>query len=200
MRDFSSSDFGLDRADQKFRDDLFTVPRSSADDNCEHITLNASLNDDGSIEGTQTHKYAGDRAAGLRENILEAEAYQIREFIERMANISFRAATVIQHKVDDLSDPDKPLVIEYRFKAPGFGKVVGKEIVIDQALPLLRLGSSFATLETRRTPLQISSDFNSRFHGTLRIPPGAKPVTIPSSFSIETDFGSYHLSFAELDN
>jgi hypothetical protein len=141
--------------------------------------------------------YNGDRAASLRTSLLGAEAYQVRDFVERLANFSYRAAAVSYHNVENVDDVQKPLSIEYAFGAPNFARVRGKEILIDQALPPLQLGASLATLEVRETPLHISRELNIFFHAVLELPSGASFVAIPSALELDTEFGSYSLWFAE---
>ncbi|MFQ5790936.1 MAG: DUF3857 domain-containing protein, partial [Acidobacteriota bacterium] len=155
LQDSSSSDFGLSQTERDLYPGPFTIPCFPISDNREHRTLNALIGEDGSIEGTQAQEYVGDGGATLRASLMAAEAYRIRDFIERMANISFRAAALTFHNVRNLSDPEKPLTIEYTFRAPNFARVVGKEMLLDQWLSPLRLGARFATLDARKSPLQI---------------------------------------------
>ncbi len=226
LQDFSSSDFGLGERKKKFfssngvqrpvkvqyrwqgvrdsnnherRRNLLTLPSLPSVNNCEQRSLNASIARDGSIEGTQAHEYTGDGGAALRNSMVTAQAYEITHFIETMANASFRAAALTDHKVVNLSDSEKPLLVEYGFRAPKFARVVGKEMVLDQWLPLLRFGARFASLEARKSPLQISGDSSLRFQAVLKLPSGAKAGTIPSPVGLESDFGFYHLRVAELD-
>jgi tetratricopeptide (TPR) repeat protein len=201
LQDFAAADFGVGEAHSiNFLREQLTIPGFSRDDNCEKRTLQATIGGDGSVEGTQVHQYAGDRAAVLRTGLLEAEEYQIKEFIARMANASFRAASVASHKTNNLSDAEKPLSVEYAFKAPAFGRISGNEMVLDQLVPASRLGAVLASLETRATPLQIDADFNLSFEGELKLPPGARVVALPSATDLETAFGHYHLRFTEGEN
>jgi tetratricopeptide (TPR) repeat protein len=200
MQDFASADFGLSQHGRDLSREQVTIPTFPTDDNGERRTLDASVSEDGSIEGTQVHSYTGDRAASLRTSFLGAEEYQVREFVERTANMSVRAATLTHYDVSNLSDPEKPLSLEYRFRAPNFGRIIGKEMLLEQVLPRLQLAGHFATLETRKTPLEIDSDINNRFIGMLKLPPGVEVASIPSSLSLETEFGRYHLNFAKTDS
>jgi hypothetical protein len=145
----------------------------------------------------QIREYTGDRGAALRNGLLGAEAYQIRDFVERLANVSYRAAALSYHKVGNLLDPEKALLIEYGFRAPNFGRVTGKDMLIDQPLPLLRLGGSLASLEARKTPQQTNRELNMSFRCVLKLPPGANVETILSPLELETDFGLYHVRFSE---
>ncbi len=199
VQDFSCSDFGLNGRPRKIYGERFSVPRFPTDDNCEKRTLIASVREDGSIEGTQVHDYTGDRAESLRTSLLGAEEYQIREFIERTANLSFRAATLTQHEVRSLSDPEKPLSISYSFRATNFGRITGREMILDQILPRSRPAAYFASLEARKTPLQINREINTRFKGVLELPPGTTVVGLPSSLRQQTKFGYYYLRFSEDD-
>jgi len=200
LEDFSCSDFGLCDRKENLRRKAFAVPRFPMAQNREERALDASVADDGSIQGTQVLHYTGDGGASLRASLMTAEAYQVRDFIEGMANVAFRAASLTYHKVDNLSDPEKPLLIEYGFRAPNFARVVGNEMLLDQWLPPLRLGARFATLGARKTPLQISRDFNTRFRGMLRLPSRAERSAGPPPLDLETDFGFYHLRVAKLDS
>ena len=201
LQDFTVADFGYGVAHSgKFLRERLTIPGFSRDDNCEKRSLQATIGEDGSVEGTQVHQYTGDRAASLRTGLLEAEQYEIKEFIERTANASFRAASLLSHKINNVSDAEKPLSLEYAFKAPAFGRVLGKEIILDQLLPASRLGAILASLESRATPLQIDADFNLSFEGELKLPAGARVVALPSPTDLETAFGHYHLRFTEDEN
>ena len=199
LKDFASSDFGLGGKREKLYEERIALPRFPIADNCEQRTLDARVAENGSIEATQIQEYTGDGAARLREGLVTAEAYQVKEFVERMANASFRAAALTYHKVRNLSDPEKPLGIEYGFRAPNFARVVGNEMLLDQWVPLLRLGARFASLETRKSPLQIETDFNTGVQAVLKIPSGAAVKAIPPPLRLEGDFGSYHLVVVEDD-
>lgn len=197
LQDFTVADFGVGEAHSiNFLREQLTIPGFSRDDNCEKRTLQATVGRDGSVEGTQVHQYTGDRAAVLRTGLLEAEEYQIKEFIERTANASFRAASLLSHKINNVSDAEKPLSLEYAFKAPAFGRISGKEMILDQLVPASRLGAILASLESRVTPLQIDADFNLSFDGELKLPRGASVVALPSATDLETAFGHYRLGFA----
>jgi len=200
LLDFSSEDFALSQRGRKVYGERVSIPTFPTDDNCEKRTLDASIRQDGSIEGIQVHNYTGDRAASLRTSLLGAEEYQIREFIERTANLSFRAATLAHYEVGNLSDAEKPLSVEYSFRAPNFGRIMGKEMLLDQVLPRSRPAAYFASLEARKTRLQINREINTQFKGALKLPPGAKVVGLPSSLRLETDFGHYYLRFVEDGN
>jgi len=200
LQDFCSSDFGLGQKKKKLYGSLLTIPRLPVADNCEQRALTASVLRDGSIEGTQVHEYVGDGGAALRASMITAEAYQIQDFAERMASASFRAAALTSHKVHNLSEPEKPLLIEYGFRAPNFARVVGEKMLLDQWLPLLRLGARFASLEVRKSPLQISRDFNSQFRAVIKVPSGSEVEAVPSPLNLESDFGFYHLRVGKQGN
>lgn len=179
---------------------LLTIPRLPAADNTEKTNLTASIREDGSIEGTQTHEYTGDNAAMLRTGMLEAESYQIREFIERTANASFRGATLSNHNVANLPDPEKPLLVQYGFRGPNFARTTPEGLLLDRALSPLQLGANFATLDSRQTPLQIGRDLNNSFHGELQLPANAKVASAPGLTILETNFGHYCLCITPADN
>jgi tetratricopeptide (TPR) repeat protein len=199
LQDFSSEDFGSGRKRKSFHEGLFTVPRLPIEDNSEQRKLTAAVRDDGTVEGTHIHEFRGDAAASLRDAMVTAQAYQIENFVERMASASYRAAVLKDQKVENLLDVEKPLLVEYVFQAPNFGRVTGEEMVLDQWLPSLRLGATFASLQVRKTPLQINTDLHSRFQAVLEIPSEAKVETVPSPLNLRTDFGFYQLRVGESD-
>ncbi len=199
LDDFSRGDFGLGAKREKLSDKLFSLPRLSIDRNCERRTLIAELRKDGALKGTQTHEFTGDDGASLREAMINAQPYQIKNFIERMANMFYRGAVLADHKVEDLSEPERPLRIQYAFEATNYGRVADEKIVLDQWLPLLQLGSRFASLQTRKTPLHLGSDTHTRFRATLKLPAGTEVEALPSAFRRESDFGFYKLHVSEAE-
>ena len=200
LQDFFSLDSSMSYPKPRLRSQMLTIPRLPSADNTEKRSLTASIREDGSIQGTQTHEYTGDHAAMLRTGILEAESYQIREFIERTANASFRGASLSHHNVSNLPDPQKPLLVEYGFQAPNFSRTTTNGLLLDKAISPMQLGANVASLDSRRTPLQIGRDLNNSFHAVLQLPANAKVASPPVLTLLETDFGHYWLCIAPVDN
>jgi hypothetical protein len=131
--------------------------------------------------------------------MINAQPYQIKNFIERMANMFYRGAVLADYKVEDLSEPENPLRIQYAFEAANYGRVDDEEIILDQWLPPLQLGSRFASLQTRKTPLHLGSDTHTCFQGTLKLPPGTEVVAFPPALGRESDFGFYKLRVGQAE-
>jgi hypothetical protein len=143
---------------------------------------------DATIEGVET--YDGFEGAGAKVAIEQLDETGRRRAIEHALSRSFRSLKLEEVGFEGERVVGVPLVIRYRARVAGLARTSGGRLVIDDVPYPSRLGSRFAPLAARESPLLIGVDDRSSLRIELTPPPGEMPVA-GAPAKVEAPQGSY---------
>jgi cellulose synthase operon protein C len=145
---------------------------------------------DGSAELTGTEKFSGVIGAAAKELFLRADETQQRQAIEMIYAGSLTGLSIGEVTLGGLDEPDQPLTIRWRGRAPALAQMSGAGLQLEWLGPPSQLARQFATVSSRSSPLLVDELLGQRTRGTVVPPAGfAAPAAAPSQ--IDSLFGRY---------
>lgn len=148
------------------------LPRRHRSGAERRIELELELGADGSLQGRGRETIPAGKAAPYRDILAGLPAGQRRRIIEASLVDSFSTAELEQVKFFALEQPDRPLVVEYRFRAAAYGIFRGDRLVLPGRFFPYRLGHNLPVSLPRSQPLLIGDETRTATRVRLTLPPG----------------------------
>ncbi len=145
------------------------------------IRLAIKLAANGDLSGRGTESIPTAQAPAFRELLTSFSPNRRRQALEGGLGNYFSGARLEDYKIRNLSDPDKPLVIEYDLSVPGFAHLQAGSLVIREGFYPYRLGQGLAGSQSRSLPLLIGAEARTTTSVTVELPEGARPQLPPGA-------------------
>jgi Domain of Unknown Function with PDB structure (DUF3857)/Transglutaminase-like superfamily len=89
-----------------------------------------TLSDDGSIEGDIDQQYSGHSAEQRRHELEgDSDARRLEEFKDELSKM-YPDAEISDARIENTSDPEKPLTLHFHLKAQGYAQRTGKRLLL----------------------------------------------------------------------
>jgi hypothetical protein len=129
-----------------------TTPMSEPDKSLVKRLAHLHLDEEGTMEGDVVIEYRGHPAI-IRKNDMDSESPAEREKdVIATVKTQLSTAEVTNIKIDNVADPDKPLVYSYHVRVPGYAQRTGKRLFLQPAFFQHGVAARFATNE-RKYPI-----------------------------------------------
>jgi len=129
------------------------------------------LAEDGTLEGDVRLEYTGHEAAARKKAIegdsQEQRAANIREMVKNRMN----TAEITDIRVENATDPEKPVIYQYHVKAPGYAQRTGKRLFLQLAFFQFNAPALFPTA-TRKYPVYFDYPWSEDDDVEVQMPPG----------------------------
>jgi hypothetical protein len=99
-------------------------------------------------------------------------------------------------EVNDLDDPEQPVRIRAKGRAPNFARRTGDALSVP-AGPTHRLAADYASLSRRTLDVSLHALTQRDEEWTLRLPPGTRLTRPPTPAQLDTPFGRFSITFEE---
>ena len=106
------------------------IPMSSADKTLAKRIGRFKLLDDGTLEGTVKIEYTGHLGSLYKTNNYESSAAKREESLKEELKKQISAAEVSAISVENVSDPEKPFIYQYKVRVPNYAQKTGKRIFL----------------------------------------------------------------------
>ncbi|CAA7194429.1 DUF3857 domain-containing protein [Chryseobacterium potabilaquae] len=172
--------------------ELINTPIYSAEQNVEKLYLNIRLNEDNSIIGEGKFEYTGSQY----DYSLGYTSLTAKERNEALKNrLDILHFEKIEMK-DFLNDKDQA-VLKYNidFKANNYSKNAGNSLMF-RAVPIFS-SNNYKADENRELPFELAQSFQDEYEINFIIPKNYKIDEVPDDVTINSEFGTYKLSFVK---
>jgi hypothetical protein len=88
------------------------------------------LLDDGTLDGTVRIEYSGHQALTYRMENYDESANKLEENLKEDLKKHYSTAEISEIKIENLTDPSKPLVHQYKIKIPSYAQRTGKRLFL----------------------------------------------------------------------
>jgi hypothetical protein len=145
---------------------------------------------DGSADLSGTERFSGVIGAAAKELFLRADETQRRQAIEMLYAGSLTGLSIGEVTLGGLDEPDQPLSIHWRGRAPALARVSGAGLQLEWLGPPSQLARQFATVSSRTSPLLVDELLGQKTRGQV-IPPAGFAVPAAAPGQIDSPFGRY---------
>jgi hypothetical protein len=166
------------------------TPERAAAAEGREIALRVALAADGGAELTGTDRYAGGAGAALKAVLERLDGAERRQAIESSLARYFRGIAVSELAFSGEDDPDAPLEIRWRARAPLLARPADGGLVVEAPLFPAQLGGRYVETAARTTPLLVPGVERLSQRVELVPPPELRAAASPSR-RVETPFGTY---------
>jgi len=155
------------------------------------------LQPNGDLEGEVAMSFTGHLAARYRQQVDgDSVAERERALTQRVTGYLPRA-DVANHRVENLDDPDKPLIVRFTLTAPGFAQRTGTRLRVTAAALPREISPAFTA--TRRTrPVHFPFAWSEEDSLTIELPEGyeveSRGTVVPVAF--KQDVGTLDVKIA----
>jgi hypothetical protein len=154
------------------------------------VAVRIALARDGSAELEGSDTYRGAMGGAAKAAIEPLDPARRRQAMEALLARSVRGVTVTEVAFEGEDDPEAPLVLRWRGRAPWLARAAEGGVVLESAIFPARLGARFAQLGARRTPLLVPGGERTVQRVEVVAPDGLAPRAAPPE-RLDTPFGSY---------
>jgi hypothetical protein len=134
-------------------------------------TAKLTLAEDGSIDGDIDLQYSGHSARDRRYELEgESDARRLERFKDEL-NKMYPDAEISDPRIENASDPEKPLTLHYHLKAAGYAQRTGKRLLL-QPFFFQRGAAPVFSASQRKYPVFFSYAWKEHDSITIELPPG----------------------------
>ena len=180
-----------------------TTPTWPLDDELRTVSLDVSvLPGGGALTGEGREEFLGIQAVTLRNALLETTDDDRIRVVTTLLRANVPRARLTELAIDDLEDPEKPLVFRYRFTAELAAPTVpGPPQRVPFGLLPESYSAAWAQLAVRRHPLFFNVAIRQRLDLSVTLPESAALVRVPQGHELVTTFGTHETRvWAERDD
>ncbi|KXH81363.1 DUF3857 domain-containing protein [Chryseobacterium kwangjuense] len=172
--------------------ELINTPSYTADQNKEKQTLKINLAEDNSISGEIQFAYTGSQYDSNLPFAYLAPKERIEAVKKRFDVLNFEKAEM----KNLVNDKDNAVItFGLDFKAGNYSKTAGNNLIF-RAVPIFT-NNFYKTDENRELPFEIGQSFQDEYEIDFAIPKNYKIDEIPQNLQINSEFGTYKLTFVK---
>jgi tetratricopeptide (TPR) repeat protein len=157
----------------------------------KRVTLELTLLPDGTLVGEGEERYVGFEGAQLSEGLEGLPPDRREQALQTALARYFGGAEMDRLELDLITEVGQPLVVRYRFRAPGFARPEGDRLVLGPLTFPASLGRRFVQLGRRTTPLFLEGGESTVASLRLTLPEGRAVEGLLGELKIESDFGHF---------
>ncbi|MGH9940990.1 MAG: DUF3857 domain-containing protein [Pyrinomonadaceae bacterium] len=125
------------------------TPLSPAAKSREKRTAKLRLTDEGTLEGEVRVEYTGHLASYHKEYNDEDSPAQREETLRERLRKQMSTAELSDIRIENVQDPSKPFVYQYRVRVPGYAQRTGKRLFLQPAFFQYGLAPRFSTADRK---------------------------------------------------
>jgi hypothetical protein len=130
-----------------------------------------TLSDDGSIEGDIDQEYSGHSARERRSDLEgDSDAKRLEHFKDELTKM-YPDADISDTRIENASDPEKPLTLHYHLKSPGYAQRTGKRILLPPFF-FQRGAAPFFSAGQRKYPISFPYAWKEHDSVSIGLPAG----------------------------
>lgn len=122
-----------------------TTPMTPADKSLIKRSAKFRLSEDGTLEGTIRLEYTGHLAIREKEELDEKSEAEREEAVRNLTKKRLGEVEISDFKLENVTDPFKPVVYSYKLKIPGYAERTGKRLFIQPAFFQKGIAPLFST-------------------------------------------------------
>jgi len=147
------------------------TPISPPEKSLKKRIANLRLGEDGALEGTVRIEYTGHFASEQKEYYDQDSPAEREKSVRDGVKERMSTAEVSGIKLENLTDPSKPLVLSYQVRVPGYAERTGKRLFLQPAFFQYGLKPFFSAGE-RRHPIYFHYPWSEADTVTIELPVG----------------------------
>jgi tetratricopeptide (TPR) repeat protein len=155
-----------------------------------------TLDSDGSLKADVTIRLGPWRAAQMRSILAGIEPAHRPQFYHQLAMRILAGAEDVTGSTRNERDPDRPLELNLRCRAPRYVNLAQGTADIDQLVPTLGLRKMYSS-PSRKFPLFIDTPLVESAWFRLHLPPGVSVLHGAPDMNLSGAFGSYALTLRQ---
>ncbi len=168
-----------------------TTPKRSSRPN-KLVTITATLDETGALEGSGSETYEGFEAAQLGEAFEQLSVDQRKQAIEQALSRMFGGADLKSVDVDIKREVGGSVSVKYAFSASRFGRKEGEQTMVLGPLTFpWNLGRRYLVTSQRVTPLLLEASESTKAVATITVPAGYRLKDLVPEAKTECPWGSY---------
>jgi len=172
---------------------LVPIPTSSAKRNRTEILYLVRPAQDGSATIRSRVAVTGSVAPALRARFAGAAAR--RDVFEKTMNELFPGAKVTSMDIENLKEPQHPLVTRAEFRAPAICRVEEDTIEVPALVSPTKYQKIFSPFRQRSFDLLLAPPWSVDWTVQVAVPKGLQLVKLPEAETVESAFGFARISF-----
>ncbi|MGA2136779.1 MAG: DUF3857 domain-containing protein [Bryobacteraceae bacterium] len=147
------------------------TPLSPPEKSRRHRIGQFKLSDDGTLEGDVRLEYTGHEAAARKHQIEGDSADQRIERVRQTVKDRMSTAEADNIRVENATDPEKPLIYQYHVKVPGYAQRTGKRLFVQLAYFEYNSQPLF-TAAARKYPVAFEYPWSENDYVEIQMPAG----------------------------
>jgi len=173
--------------------ELIQVPREPPSQNGIQRNAKLALNSNGLLEGVVEETRTGDRAWAERSLLLSVtrESEKIHPIETLLAN-SMANFRIVDAKVANLKETDKPFGFNYSFEARDYARHAGNLLLVRPRVLGSKASGILETKDPRRFAVEFEGPVKDVDNFEIALPPGYVVDELPPPVDADFEFASYH--------
>ncbi|HKP11176.1 MAG TPA: DUF3857 domain-containing protein, partial [Blastocatellia bacterium] len=147
------------------------TPLSPPEKSLVKRTAVLTLDADGTLEGDATVEYTGHQAMAKKETFDEESQEEREQALRDQIKARMSAAEVSNIKIENVTDPVKPLVYRFHLRVPGYAERTGKRLFLQPAF-FEKGAPALFSASARRHQVYFHYVWQEHDDVTISLPPG----------------------------
>jgi uncharacterized protein DUF3857 len=172
------------------------TPISSAEKSLQKRTAKLRLREDGTLEGEAQIEFTGHFAADKKEEHDAQSESEREEAVRKSVRSRLGEIEVSEIKLENITDPFKPLVYSFKLSVPGFAERTGKRLFLQPAFFQKGIGPLFPTSD-RKHDIYFHFPWSEEDNVSIDLPEGftLDNAEAPASFNLG-EIGNYQVNLS----
>jgi hypothetical protein len=172
--------------------ELVSLPLARPESNSIDRSGRLALTGEGFLSGEVQEVRRGAMADSLRYQMQSASETERRQYLETFLSNNLAAFSLNDYEFKNLDDPQRDLIVRYRFVAPGYAKKAGGYLVVRPRVA----GQKSVDLTSREKrprlhPVDLETTTLARDEFIIELPEGTAVENLPKPVAIEAGFAAY---------
>jgi tetratricopeptide (TPR) repeat protein len=164
---------------------IIPTPLFESGNNFSHMNMNVDIKEDESINATRQIETKGVFEHGQRYWLKFTKPKIIKETLEATANRIAPGSRLVNYKIENETDLDKDIVLEYEFNAPEYCTKADKKRLLPQ---LGGINISSVVKEKRSYPIEYPNLFETAATMVISLPKNLVLQYLPENIKINSDW------------
>lgn len=165
------------------------LPTTNSIDRQGKLALDAN----GKLAGDVQETRLGDRASSERWRLRDVQKStdRIKPFESFLAG-SLSGFRIVSASMTNLSAPDLPFVLNYKFETAAYAKKAGNMMLVRPRVLGVKASTILESKDPRKFPVEFDGPYQDTDSFEIALPPGYEVDELPPPANLEFSFASYH--------
>jgi len=186
----------ISKSREKF--EVITVPVIERNKNQAVDSIWLKVDSKNTLKGRGSVRFSGFQKVFNTYYFTDINEQEVLNTLDAKLEKGSNKFTLIDYKIHNIEDHEKPLAVDYNFELPDYISAIGEELYIN--LNLEKSFSGAVLKEERKLPLENEFKYENSNYSVLELPQGYRIQEIPENVKYENEVFGFEIIYEVIEN